>query len=536
MLVSDIVRRNARFFADHDAIVEPGRPARSWRQVEERTNRMAHAFDRLGLGRGDRVAIFAPNCPEYLEFFFACAKSGVIGAALNIRLAAAEISSYLSYVEPAAVLVHGELAAAAAAWTAGTAGPRLIGMGEGHPFADDLADLMDSSPPDPVQAPVDDTDVYQLGATSGTTGVPKAAILTHRNAIAAMLNWLADLPIPAGGTALQNIPLFFNPGGPAGLHPVLMKGGRTVVPPAFDPAGVPRLIEEYQVTNTVMVPTMVAMVLDRPECRQHRLTSIRGIISGGSPVPAELLLRAREVFGGDVLYPTYGMAESYSCGTVLRPVDQHPDGTPEEIRRLSSAGKPHVLVQLRVVGDDGADVPADGRTPGEIWLAGDTMSPGYFNMDDETRASRRDGWFATGDVAVMDDQGFVTIVDRRKDMIITGGINVYSIEVERVLLGHPDVERAAVIGVPDPTWGETIHAVVVARAGATVDPDALVDFAAGRLAGYKKPRSVEVVDELPTSATGKVLKNVLRARRSTGAAEGLRWAQSQPAPDIGGTP
>jgi acyl-CoA synthetase (AMP-forming)/AMP-acid ligase II len=513
LLVGDIVRRNAVFHSAYDAVVVPDGLSRTWAELNERTNRFANALAELGLVKGDRIAMYAPNCPEYLEFFFGCAKSGVIGAAINIRLAPAEIESYLAYVEPAAVLVHADLLPEARRWLDSIRSVRdLIAFGGDHDLQLDLERLLTSVGADDPQVSLDEDDTYQLGATSGTTGVPKATILTHRNAIAAITTWAVELDIHENDTSLQNIPYFFNPGGPSGLHPVLMRGGRTVVPPAFDPAEFPVLVERFRVTHTIIVPTMVQMIVTNPACAGRDLSSLRAISSGGSPFPAPVLERARELMG-DVFHPMYGMAESYSCGTILRAQHLVTDGTERERRRLGSIGKPETLVKLRVVDDEGNDVQHDGRTSGEIWLSGPAVSPGYFRMEDETRSSRSGEWFRSGDVAVIDSEGFITIVDRLKDMIITGGINVFSIEIERVLETHPEVAQVAVIGVPHPRWGEAIHAVVRRVPGATVTVAELTQFAAARLASYKKPLSMEFVDTLPVSATGKVLKKELRANR-----------------------
>lgn len=512
MLVSDIVRRNAQYFGGRDAVVTPGGVRRSWRELDERTDRFANALLGLGLTKGDRLALFAPNCPEYVEFFFACAKSGVIGATTNTRLSAYETSSYHGYVEPTALLVHADLVEQAKAWIADVPSLRhVIGFGACHGLDLDLETLLAEASIQPPDVEVDEDDIYQLGATSGTTGIPKAAILTHRNAVSAMVCWASEMPVPEGGTALQNIPMFFNPGGPAGLHPVLLKGGRTVIPSAFDPAAFPGLVEEFRVTNTIIVPTMVQMVVSEPACAQHDLSSLVGIMSGGSPMSTGVLHKAKELIG-DVFYPIYGLAESYSVGLVLRPENQFTEGTPEQVARLASAGKPYVLTRLKVADPLGEPVPHDGTTSGEIWMAGEHMSPGYYRMPKETEISRSGEWFRTGDVAVVDAEGFVTIVDRMKDMIITGGINVFSIEVERCLQQHPEVDQVAVIGVPHEQWGEAIHAVVRRAEGGSVSEQDLIAFAAGRLSGYKKPRSVEFVEALPTSATGKVLKRDLRDR------------------------
>lgn len=512
MLVSDIVRRNAQYFAADEAVVVPGERVTTWGELEERTNRLARALLALGLEKGDRVAMFAPNCAEYLDFYFACAKSGVIGAPLNIRLAPHELAQYLRIVEPAALLVHASLLEIARAFTGEVGSLRqLVGFGADHGADLDLETMLAAQEPSDPGCSVAEQDVYQLGATSGTTGLAKAAILTHGNAIAAMLNWLADLPTRERGTSHQNIPLFFNPGGPASLHPVMMKGGRNVIPPAFDPGAFLRAVPEYGVTNCIFVPTMIGMVLDHPECGRHDLSSLLGITVGGSPLPRELLARAREVFG-DVFCPLYGMAESYSSGLILRRENQFTEGTPEQVRRLASAGKPAPLMQVRVVGSDGRDVARDNEASGEIWMRGDSISPGYFRQPDETALSREGDWLKTGDVAVVDEGGFITIVDRLKDIVITGGINVYSRDVEEALYAHPAVLQAAVIGIPHEKWGESIHALVVLRANASGTVEELLAFAAARLADYKKPRSLEIVDQLPLGATGKILKKDLRAR------------------------
>lgn len=513
MLVSDIVRRNAGYFGGWDAVVVPARPTRTWGQLDERTDRLADALRSLGLAKGERLAMYAPNGAEYVDFFFACAKSGIVGAALNTRLAPHETSTYLSHVEPAAVLVHADLLSMAGRWlTEVPLVKHVIGFGGDHGLDLDLEALIDAAADFTPDVELTEADVYMLAATSGTTGTPKAAILTHGNAIAALQNWATEMVLPEGGTALQNIPYFFNPGGPSGLHPVLLKGGRTVVPSAFDPAEFPRLVEAYRVTHTIIVPTMVQMVVSQPGIESHDLSSLLGVMSGGSPFPAPVLKRARQVMG-DVFTPTYGMAESYSCGTALRPQNLFTEGTEQQRRQLGSIGKPHSLMNVRVVDAEGNDVPHDGETSGEILLSGPSMSPGYFRMPEETERSRLGSWFRTGDLAVVDPEGFITIVDRLKDMIITGGINVFSIEVERVLEQHPDVAMVAVIGLPHPQWGEAIHAVVVRRQGGTTTEDELMAFAAERLTSYKKPRSLELVEALPVSATGKVLKKELRTQR-----------------------
>lgn len=514
MLVHDILGRNADFFGDEPAVIVPGSHALTWRELQERVHRLSNALLGLGLRPGDRVAMYAPNGAEYVEFYFACAASGLAGAALNVRLAPEELVAYVSYLEPAVVLAHPTLWSSAAEWVPrASATARLIRLG-GDEHGTDLEALMAaaSAAPPPVRPHPDD--VYQLAATSGTTGPLKAARMTHRNAIAAMVNWLCEMPVGERDVALQCIPQYFNPGGPAHLHPVMMKGGCVVIPPAFAPADFLDLAAAHRVTHAVMVPTMLQMILDEAEARGIELDHLKGINTGGSPLPVDLLQRGRRAFG-DVFFPIYGMAETFSCATMLRSEMLAGLEPAEQARRLASVGRPMLLTGLRVVDESGVDVPADGRTSGEIWLTGDTVSAGYLGLAEDE--SRDGSWFKTGDVAVVDDDQVVTIVDRTKDIIITGGINVYSREVEEQLLRHPDVEQVAVIGIPHPRWGEGIHAIVVPRAGTTPEADELIAHVGRRLAGYKKPQSVELVGALPVGPTGKILKRVLREERSEAA-------------------
>jgi acyl-CoA synthetase (AMP-forming)/AMP-acid ligase II len=510
MRVDDIVRRNACFFGDAIATVEAG-SGRSftWEELDSRANRYARMMGELRVPKGERVVIYSPNRTEFVDFFFGCGRSGTVGAPVNVRLSHQELAGYVRHLEPRAALVDAGLEWE---WLAEIPSIRhVIGVGEGHQCPLDLEQLLAAHEPSDPGVAVDPDDPYQLAATSGTTGPAKAAVKTHRSALAAMMNWLAELSIGEGQTYLQSIPMFFNPGGPAGLHPVLMKGGRTVVPRAFEPGQWIEAVEEYAVTDGVLVPTMAQMILSHPTCSRAKLDTLQSVVIGGSPLPESMLAEGREAFG-DVFYPFYGMAESYSCGCVLRRESQDGGEAGAKRPRLASCGKPMALVELRVVDDDGREVPHDGETAGEIQMAGDSVSTEYFGMPGESEAVRDGRWLRSGDIGVIDPDGFVTIVDRGKDIIITGGINVYSREIEVALQEHPDVALAAAIGVPHEQWGEAIHAVVVLRDDGRADESELIEFAAARLAAFKKPRSLEIVDQLPLNATGKVLKRELRAR------------------------
>jgi acyl-CoA synthetase (AMP-forming)/AMP-acid ligase II len=511
VLVSDIVRKNAEYFGPRDAVVAPDTRTASWAELDERTDRLAKVLQRLGLTKGDRLAMFAPNCVEYVEFFFACAKSGVIGAPLNLRLSPAELTAYVNYVEPAAVLVHADEAEAARAWLAAVSSVNhAIGFGGDHGFDLDLERLLvaedTGSPPTYATA----VDPYMLCPTSGTTGRPKAAVLTQGNAISAIFGWLADYPVVEGDTNLQCIPQYLNAGGPSHIHPVFLKGGRSVLLPRFNAESFLRCVSQYGVTHTVAVPTMISAVLAHPDVAATNTSSLRCVVLGGAPLTRELVLATRESLG-DCLYPTLGMAETFSCGLVLAPHNQHPDGTPAQLKQLGSLGRPHSHLLARIVDANDQDVPRDGTTPGEVLLRGDCISACYFELPDETAAAHRGEWLHTGDLAVIDAQGFITVVDRLKDIIITGGYNVASVEVEAVLGSHPGVEECAVVGRPHPVWGEAVHAIVVATAGVPVTEAELVEHLRGHLARYKHPRSFSFTDKLPRNSTGKVLKRQLRA-------------------------
>ncbi|GAA4728103.1 long-chain fatty acid--CoA ligase [Nocardioides endophyticus] len=520
MLVTDFLTRNARFFGAYEALVVPDGRVSTWLELEQRTESLASGLSTI-LAPGERLAMHAGNCAEYVDFFFGCAKSGVVGAATNIRHSEDELVEYLKKVEPSALLVHADLAERGEHLASKLeCVQHVIGFGGDHGFDRDLEDLISTAPvrPRPKLHP---DDPYQMCPTSGTTGSTKSVVMSHRNATTAMLAYLAEYDAREGDTWLQMNPLYLNAGGPAHLTHVLWKGGRTiVVPGGFEPRRFLEAVDRFKVTHTSLVPTMVRMMLDLgPQViSRYDVTSLRSVVLGGAPVTAPFLEEAEAVFGR-VFNSTYGMTETYSTGLILRTeavVDESGAVRPD---RLATAGRPHLHLDARVVAEDGSDVPADGETVGEIWLQGDSITSGYFRDPDATRDSRSaDGaWFKTGDLATKDSEGYVKIVDRLKDVIISGGLNVTSGEIEGVLSTHPEVLEVSVIGVPHPTWGEAVHAVIVRRTKGMQDEltrdeltEQLAAIARERLGGYKRPKSYSYVVALPRNSTGKVLKRELR--------------------------
>ena len=416
---------------------------------------MANVFvDALGLGVGDRVAVLAPNCPTYLATFFACSKSGVVGAPLNIRLTLSELAAYLGYVEPRALLAHASLAPLARELDASVAAlEHVVGFGGDHGFPLDLDDLVAGASTDDPARGLDATTIYMLAATSGTTGVPKGAVLTNGNALAAIACYAAEPPTSERETVLEH-PAVLQPGWPGRAAPRPDQGRAHRALPRLRAGHLPRrrpaLPGEPHHPRPDDDPDGA-----RPPWGIHgRPPTLRGITCGGSPVSKELLLAARPVFG-DVFRPTYGMAETYSCGLVLRPENQRPDGDADDIAGSGPRASPTSSSTSRS-SPTTAPVPRDGATAGEVLVRGDVVAGGYFRMAEETAESFAGGWMHTGDLATIDGDGFITIVDRMKDIIISGGINVHSREVEEVLLRHPDVAQAAAIGVPHAQWGEAV--------------------------------------------------------------------------------
>ena len=309
--------------------------------------------------------------------------------------------------------------------------------------------------------------------------------------------------------------MYFAQGAPGHYLPLAV-GATTHIVPAFDPVACTRVVAERRITHTIWPPAMIYQILGiAPDPGDY--ASLEVISTGGAPFDEAKLRRALELFGSRI-FPTYGLTEATASATQLRP-DDYVDASGALIgERYASVGKPWPGVRLRILHDDGSEVGRDRADIGEIVLAGLSVSRGYWEMPEETAGAFRDGWLSTGDLATMDDDGFVYIVDRRKDIVVSGGINVPTIEVERVLSTHPGVAAVAVVGVPHERWGEAVHAVVVPVPGAGLTEEAVVEWCRGRLASYKKPQSVELVEQLPVSSTGKVLKRELRDRYWAGRA------------------
>ena len=485
--------RRARKTPHRTALIH-GDTTFTYAELHTRVTRLAHALRARGIRRGDRVAYLGPNHPSYLETLFAAGSLGAVFVPLNTRLAGPEIGYQLSD-SGARALVYGPSHAGLVAGLPGSTDVRTyVEVGA------EYEQLLAESAAEPIDEPVTADDTCIIMYTSGTTGRPKGAMLTHGNLTWNAINVLVDTDLIADERALVSAPLFHTAGLNMLTLPVLLKGGTCVLVEAFEPNATFDLIEQHRITFMFGVPTMFEQVARHPRWADADLSSLRILTCGGSPVSTPLIAAYQE--RGLTFLQGYGMTEA-SPGTLFLDAEH-------AIGKAGSAGVPHFFSDVRVVRPDLA--PVDVGETGEVVLRGPHVMPGYWGLPEETAASFADGWFRSGDAARVDEDGYVFIVDRIKDMIISGGENIYPAEIEDLLLGHPDIAECAVIGVPDDKWGEVPRAVVVPREGSAPDPDEVLASLAGRLAKYKIPKSVVIADGLPRTASGKLLKSRVRKR------------------------
>ncbi|MFN0085928.1 MAG: long-chain-fatty-acid--CoA ligase [Blastocatellia bacterium] len=512
MRLNQVLRRALRYF--------PGKPAtvfadqrRSYQELGDRVRALAAALRRQGLHPGDRVAIYLHNCPEFLEITYACFEIGAVIVPLNTRLAADELVFIINDAECSAFITGVMLLPTAASFRHRLQGIHtFISLEAAEGFLS-YASLLDSFESTMLywlsDAVSPDEEIAGLFYTSGTTGMPKGVMLSHGNLWMNAMHTLGVRAPEQDGRFLYVAPMFHLATFPAVINNTL-SGGAHVMMERFDLKLWMEIVERERVTSTVLVPTIINLLLNHPEIGAHDLSSLKRITYGASPMPLELLRRAMRSFPGVEFSQGYGQTESSPLLTVLLPEDHRLEGTERELRRLNSCGRPVIGVEVEIVGEDG--LPVRRGEVGEVVARGPNVMRGYWKRPEETAAALRDGWLRTGDMAMEDEDGYLYLVDRKKDMIISGGENVYSTEVENALYEHPAIREAAVIGVPDEKWGEAVRAIVTLREGATITEQELIDFCGARLADYKTPKSVEIRGgELPKSGTGKILKKELRA-------------------------
>jgi fatty-acyl-CoA synthase len=514
MPLNELLPKALKLYPSREAVV-CGHVRLDYRGFAIRVWKLCGALTGLGLAKGDRVGILHENCHVFLEAYFAAVHLGLILVPLNIRLAAKEMAMILNDSRSRALIIQGRFREMSTELTAlAPSLERLIwsqgmvpgGSGARHMGYEELLAQYDGDPP--TDLAIRDEDVAHLYYTSGTTGRPKGVMLTHKNVKSHALGTIA-LQLTDRDHWFHVAPLFHLADAWA-TFAITWAGGKHVIVPAFDTVKVFETIQRERITLTNLIPTMLNMMVNHPDVQRYDYSSLRVLLSGGAPIAPEVVRKIVETFRCDYIQ-TYGMTETspYLTMSILK---DHLKTLPweDQLRFKSKTGREFINVSLRVVDDRGNDVARDEKQVGEIIVRGDIVTPGYWNMPDETEKAIRHGWLHTGDLAVMDGEGYVTIVDRKKDMILTGGENVYSTEVENVLYMHPDVLEAAVIGVPDPHWGEAVKAFVVLKEGRAVSGDEIISFCKSHLAHYKAPKSIDFLKALPRTGSGKIYKKGLR--------------------------
>lgn len=508
---ADILYRNALLRPKEEAFVY-GTKRITFEQYNSRVNRLIYALNASGVKKGDVLGILSWNCLEFVDVLGAAMKGGFVASPFNPRLGEDELDYLINYSEANTLFIGPELVDIVSSLR-----PRLpkiknfISFKEPAPGMLSHRDLLDSSSEEEPDIRVEEDDLFIMLYTSGTTGLPRGAIYTHRGKMEDTRAFVHALTIEPENRNIFVIPLF-HVAGASFILAFFYGGAANIIFPqrAFDPALVLQLIQDERATDIHIVPTNLVSILSLPDIEAFNLSSLKRIWYAGSPMPVEILKKGMDRFG-PIFMQAYGQTESGPLVSVLsKKAHQVLDRPSEEQAILASCGQPCPGVHVRIVNGHGEDVQL-GEV-GEIIAKSKSLMAEYWNRPDETRSALKDGWLHTGDLGYYDETGNIYLVDRKKDMIITGGENVYPREVEEVLYRHPAIEEAAVIGVQDPYWVERVHAVAVLKKGAKGDDREIMDFCKQHLARFKAPKSVEFVDTLPKNPQGKILKRELRER------------------------
>lgn len=496
----------------HNLAIVQGDVQRTYGEFNSRSNALAKALKELGIRKGDRIALFAYNSPQYLDCVFAAFKMGTIIVPLNARFVADEAQYHINDSRAAAVIfdddkqrimteIKNQIPSAEHLICIGKPQEDQLGL-------EALISINYTSEDQTVE--VEKDDLAWLFYTSGTTGRPKGAMLSHSNLMAMILNYLADtVPATRYDHTLHIGALSHG----AGLHAlsVVTKGAIQVLLPShsFDIPMAFALIEKWKITNMFMAPTMINMFVHHPDIDKYDLSSLKYIFYGGSPMYVEDLRFAIKKLG-PIFIQGFGQGESPMTGTRLSQEEHVLEGNPEELKRLSSAGRPQTGIEIRIV-DENENELHPGQM-GEICIRGETVMQGYWERPEETEKTLKRGWLHTGDIGFLDKHGYLYVMDRLKDMYISGGMNVYPREIEEIILTQPAIKACAVIGVPDEKWGEVGKAICVLKKGEKATEEQIIEYCRSRMAGYKLPKSVEFLDSLPMSAYGKILKKEIGAK------------------------
>jgi len=514
MILTETLKKALKLFPQKQAIVCGGKRW-TYQEFYDRVNRLSHCLKDLGIWEDDKVAVLHPNCHCFLEAYYGITQIGAISVPINYRLSPKEIAFILQDSESNVLIVdpmfqkqidpiRGEMGKI----------KRIIWTGEGRdikePFDLNYERVLNQTSHHGLpEINTTGEDIAQIYYTSGTTGRPKGVMLSHQNVTTHALGTIAEVHLIDSDVWIHVAPLFHLADAWA-TWAITWVGGTHVLVREFDPKVVLETIEREKVTLTNLIPTMLNLMVNYPDVRKFDCSSLRVLLSGGAPIAPEVVRKIVETFKCDYIQ-TYGMTET-SPYLTLSILKDHLKKLPKEsqLRFKSKTGREFIGVELKVVNERGEEVKRDEKEVGEIVVKGDIVTKGYWKLPEETEKSIKDGWLYTGDMAVIDEEGYLTIVDRKKDMILTGGENVYSTEVENILYMHPSVLECAVIGVPDQKWGEAVKGIVVLKPEHNVTEQEIIQFCKDRMAHYKAPKSIDFIDALPRTGSGKIHKKGLR--------------------------
>ncbi len=514
MILSDTLKKASKLYPHKEGVV-CGERRFTYQEFSDRIFRVAHGLSQLGIKKGDKVAILHPNCHYFLEAYYGISLIGAVSVPINYRLSPGEISFILKDSDSRILIVDPLFQKTVEAlrgevpqierwiWTGDQKGSR-----EARDLNYEQWILQSSGEPFP-EVPVEEEDLAQIYYTSGTTGRPKGVMLSHKNVMTHALGTIAELHLTDRDVWIHVAPLFHLADAWA-TWAITWVGATHVMIREFNPRVVLETIQKEKVTLTNLIPTMLNLMVNHPEVGQFDYSSLRVLLSGGAPIAPEVVRKIVETFKCDYIQ-TYGMTETSPYLTLSILKNHLKRLSPEEQLKIKSkTGREFIAVELKVVNEKGEEVRKDEKEVGEIIVRGDIVTRGYWKLPEETEKTIKEGWLYTGDLAVMDEEGYVTIVDRKKDMILTGGENVYSTEVENVLYMHPSILECAVIGVPDPKWGEAVKGIVVLKPGHQATEQEIIQFCKERMAHYKAPKSIDFMDALPRTGSGKIHKKGLR--------------------------